>query len=158
MRKQHFKLRRPDLNAQLEERYRQEKDARKKVRLLAMRLGASGGHASQDIADICGVSRATFFERARSFREGGFESLLEREKPGPKGLELRGDPEAVVKELRAGVESGRWATAESARIWLEREHGIKRPDVTVWSWLKKLGGVPEGAASETPRKCSRGSG
>jgi len=32
VRKQHFKLRRPDLSAQLEERYRQEKDARSKVR------------------------------------------------------------------------------------------------------------------------------
>ena len=106
-----------------------------------MRMGASGAHASQDIADICGVSRATFFEWAKSFREGGFDALLEREKPGPKGLKLRGVPEAVVKELRAGVESGRWATAEAARIWLQKECGIKRPYVTVWSWLKKLGGV-----------------
>ena len=141
MRKQHFKLRRPDLSAQLEERFHQEKDARNKVRLLAMRMGASGAHASQDIADICGVSRATFFEWAKSFREGGFDALLERVKPGPKGLELRGVPEAVVNELKAGVESGRWATAEAARIWLQRERGIKRPYVTVWSWLKKLGGV-----------------
>jgi hypothetical protein len=39
------------------------------------------------------------------------------------------------------VEGGRWATAEAARQWLEREHGIKRPYVTVWQWLKKLGGV-----------------
>ena len=107
MRKQHFKLRRSDLSAQLEERYRQEKDARNKVRLLAMRMGASRAHASQDIADICGVLRATFFEWAKSFREGGFDALLEREKPGPKGMKLRGVPEAVVKGLRAGVEIGR---------------------------------------------------
>ena len=59
--KQHFKRRRPDLSAELEKRYRQEKDARNKVSLLAMRMGASGARASQDIADICGVSRATFF-------------------------------------------------------------------------------------------------
>jgi hypothetical protein len=91
----------PDLSAELEESYRQEKDARNKVRLLAMRMGASGAHASQDIADICGVSQATFFEWAKSFREGGFDALLEREKPGPKGMKLRGEPEAVVKELRA---------------------------------------------------------
>ena len=97
MRKQHFKLRRPNLSVQLEERYRQEKDARNKVRLLAMRMGASGAHASQDIADICGVSRATFFEWAKSFREGGFDALLEREKPDPKGMKLRGVPEAVVE-------------------------------------------------------------
>jgi transposase len=96
-------------------------------------MGASVAHASQDIADFCGVSRATFFEWAKSFREGGFDALLEREKPGPKGMKLRGVPEAVVTDLRAGVESGRRATAEAARIWLQRECGIKRPYVTVWS-------------------------
>ena len=56
-------------------------------------------------------------------------------------MKLRGVPETVVKELRAGVESGRWSTAKAARIWLQKECGIKRPYVTVWSWLKKLGGV-----------------
>jgi transposase len=60
-----------------------------------MRMGASRGHASQDIADICGVSRATFFEWAKSFREGGFDALLEREKLGTKGMKFRGVPKAV---------------------------------------------------------------
>ena len=152
MRKQHFKLRRPDLSAQLEERFHQEKDARNKVRLLAMRMGASGAQASQDIADICGVSRATFFEWAKSFREGGFDALLERVKPGPKGLELRGVTEVVFNELKSGVESGRWATAEAARIWLRRERGIDRPYVTVWSWLKKIRRGAAGAAAQTLRK------
>ena len=57
-----------------------------------------------------------------------------REKSFPLRMEgmgcshpLRGVPEAVVNELKAGVESGRWATAEAARIWLKRERGIKRP-------------------------------
>jgi hypothetical protein len=44
------------LRYKIEERYRQEKDLHNKVRLLAMGMGASGGHASQDIADIYGVS------------------------------------------------------------------------------------------------------
>ncbi|NBR49607.1 hypothetical protein EBU02_12345 [bacterium] len=69
------------------------------------------------------MSRATFFEWANSFREGGFDALLERVKPGPKGLEVRGVPEAVVNELKAGLESGRWATGRSGphlapeRVW-----------------------------------------
>jgi len=67
--------------------------------------------------------------------------LLEREKPGPKEMKLRGVPEAVVRELRTGVESGRWATPEAARIWLQKERGIKRPYVKIWWWLKKLGGA-----------------
>ena len=58
------------------------------------------------------------------------------EKAGPQVMKLRSVPEAVVKELRTGVESSRWATAEAARIWLQKKCGIKRPYVTVWSWLK----------------------
>ena len=138
MRKQHFKLRRPDLSAQLEERYRKEKDARNKV----------GAHASQDIADICGVSRATFFEWAKSFREGEFDALLEREKPGPKGMKLRGVPEAMVKELRAGVESGRWTSTHLApeRVW----HQTPVCDGLVMA--KKIRRAAASAAAQTPRK------
>ena len=57
----------PDLSPQLEERFHEEKDAHNKVRLLAMRMGASGAHASQDIADICGVLRATFLNERSLF-------------------------------------------------------------------------------------------
>jgi len=56
-------------------------------------------------------------------------------------MKLRGVPEAVVRELRTGVESGRWATPEAARIWLQKERGIKLPYVKIWWWLKKLGGA-----------------
>jgi len=99
VRKQHFNLGRPDLSAQLEGLYRQEKTHATKSDCWPCRWEpvASGAHASQDIADICGVSRATFFEWAKSFREGGFDALLEREKPDPKGMKLRGVPEAVVE-------------------------------------------------------------
>lgn len=141
MRKQSLKLGRPDLGAQIERRYRQEKDARLKTRLLCVKLAALGEHTAQEIAELCGVSRATVFEWVGDFRREGFEALLERGRPGPQPGELRGVPEPVVRQLRAGVGSGRWATAEAARQWLEREHGIKRPYVTVWQWLKKLGGV-----------------
>ena len=134
---------------QLEDRYLQKKDVRKKVSLLAMRMGASGAHASQDIADICEVSRATFFEWAKFFRLGGSDILLERGKTGPKGLELRGVTEAVLKELPTGVESSRWATPESARIWLGREHGINRPYCGGLLAAKKLGGMLC-AAAQTP--------
>lgn len=141
MRKQTLKLRRPDLGDQIEKRYRCEKDARLKTRLLCVKLAAGGEHKSSEIAELCGVSRATVFEWVGAFRREGFGALLERGKPGPRAGELRGLPEAVVEELRAGVQSGRWASAEAARQWLEAEHGIRRPYVTVWQWLKKSGGV-----------------
>jgi transposase len=112
-------------------------------------MGASGAHASQDIADICGVSRATFFEWAKSFREGGFDALLEREKPGPKGMKLRGvlrvprprhpenDPEAADKlkqELGAKLEALPVAQGSRVRVWISK--GV-RPEVrrqTRYEW------------------------
>ena len=141
MRTRKLKLGRPDLSAQIEQKYRREKDARSKVRLLCVKLAASGEHSAGEIAQICGCSRASVFEWIKAFREGGFESLLRREKPGPRAGELRGLAEKVGRQLREGVQSGRWASAQAARQWLAREHGIERPYVTVWQWIKKCGGV-----------------
>ena len=141
MRTRQIKLGRPKLSAQLEKRYRQEKDSRSKTRLLCVKLAAQGEHSAERIAQICGCSRASVFEWIRQFRKGGFESLLARDRPGPPRGEMRGLPAAVRGPLQQGVQSGRWATAEAARQWLRREHGIEKPYVTVWQWLKKAGGV-----------------
>ena len=141
MHKRKLKLGRPDLSAQIEQRYRWEKDARHKVRLLAMKLAAEGEYSGEEIAEVCGSSRASVFTWISAFRKGGFESLLKRGKPGPKAGELRGLSAKVIGQLQAGVQEGRWATAEAVRQWLKREHKVSKPYVTVWQWLKKLGGV-----------------
>lgn len=141
MRTRQLKLGRPDLSAQIEQRFRQEKDSRSKVRLLCIKLAACGEHSAGEIANICGVARASVFEWIKAFRQGGFESLLQRGKPGPRGEEFRGLPDKAVEQLREGVQSGRWATAEAARQWLLREHKVEKPYVTVWQWIKKCGGV-----------------
>jgi transposase len=141
VRTRQLKLGRPDLSAQIEQRFRQEKDSRSKVRLLCIRLAACGEHSAEEIANICGASRASVFEWIKAFREGGFENLLQRGKPGPRGGEFRGLPEKAAEQLRAGVQSGRWTTAEAARRWLLQEHKVEKPYVTVWQWIKKCGGV-----------------
>ena len=141
MRKRKLKLGRPDLSAHIEQRYRQEKDARLKIRLLAMKLAAEGESSAEKIAEVCGCSRATIFTWIGAFRKDGFEGLLHREKPGPQTGELRGVSVKVQGELEAGIQEGRWTTAEAVRQWLEREHNVIKPYVTVWQWLKKLGGV-----------------
>jgi transposase len=141
MRTRLIKLGRPELSSQLEQRYRQEKDVRSKTRLLCVKLAAQAEQSAAQIAQVCGCSRASVFEWLRQFREGGFEALLARDRPGPQGGEMRGLPQAVQRQLQQGVQSGRWATAAAARQWLRREHGIEKPYVTVWQWLKKVGGV-----------------
>lgn len=141
MRTRTLKLGRPDLSAQLKERYRQEKDPRIKVRLLCVKLAASGEHSAGEIAEISGCSRAIVFEWIRVYREEGFEGLLQPIKPGPPAGEMKGVPAEVVRKIQEGVEIGRWSSAEAVRGWLKREHGIHRPYITVWRWLKKLNGV-----------------
>ncbi len=141
MRTRQIQLGQPELSSQIEKRYRQEKDARSKTRLLCVKLAAEGGQSAEEIAQICGCSRASVFEWIRQFRQGGFESLLARERPGPERGEMRGLPAAVRVALARGLQSGRWTTAEAARQWLQREHGLEKPYVTVWQWLKKAGGV-----------------
>lgn len=141
MRTRKLRLERPDLGLKIEQRYRGEKDVRSKTRLLCVKLAAEGGSSAEQIAEICGCSRASVFEWMKAFRSGGFEALLERGKPGPRNGERRGLPEQASRELDEGVLGGRWASAEAARQWLRRDHGIKRPYVTVWQWIKKAGGV-----------------
>ena len=141
MRTRQLILGRTDLSGEIEERYRNESDVRSKVRLLCIKLAASGDYTSEQVADICGKSQSSIFVWLKAFREHGFEGLLERQKPGPEEGLFRGVPADAVEELKKGVESGRWTTAEAARRWLEEKYQISKPYVTVWQWLKKLGGV-----------------
>ena len=141
MRTRQLVLGRPDLSGEIENRYRHETDVRSKVRLLCVKLVATGEYTSEQIAKICGKSQSSIFVWIKAFRESGFEGLLGRQKPGPEEGSFRGVPEPVLAELRKGVEDGRWTTAEAARRWLKDKHQISRPYVTVWQWLKKLGGV-----------------
>lgn len=141
MRTRQLQLGRPDLSGEIEDRYRKETDVRNKTRLLSIKLAASGEYTSEQIAGICGKSQSSIFVWFKAFREGGFDGLLGREKPGPEEGAFRGLPASVVEELKEGVQSGRWARAEAARRWLQQKHQIQRPYVTVWQWLKKLGGV-----------------
>jgi hypothetical protein len=119
MRKRRLVLRRPDLSSEIEDRYRKETDVRSKVRLLCIKLAATGEYTSEQIAGICGKSQSAFFVWFKAFREQGFEGLFGRQKPGRQEGSFRGVPASVLEELRKGVESGRWTRAEAARRWLK---------------------------------------
>ncbi len=156
MRTRQLILGRPDLSGEIDERYRSESDVRNKVRLLCIKLADSGDYTSEQVAEICGKSQSSIFVWIKAFREQGFEGLLERQKPGPEEGSFRGVPADVVGELRKGVESGRWTTAEAARRWLEERHQICRPYVTVWQWVNKIKRGVARAAAQASRSESSG--
>ena len=136
-----LQLGRPDVAAVIDERYAQEPDGWRKRRLLAVKLAAKGGHTSAEIADLCGIARTYLFEWLKLVREGGLEALLTRGKPGPKEGSARGVEPAVLAALAAELAAHAFASAEQARRWLKKEHGVERSYHTVWHWLKKAKGV-----------------
>jgi transposase len=136
-----LKLGRPDAAAVIDERYAREPDGWRKRRLLAVKLAAKGEYTSAEVAELCGVSRSYLFAWLKVVRERGLEELLLREKPGPREGTVRGVEPAVMESLRQKLVTHAFASAQAARRWLKKEHGIQKPYKTVWNWLKKLNGV-----------------
>lgn len=131
----------PAVAGVIEERYRQERDSRRKTRLLAVKLVAEGEMPSGKIAQLCGISRGRLFVWLAVLRKGGLEGLLARDKPGPRTGTCRGVKPAVLEELKKKLVAGEFTTAQAARRWLKKAHRLDRPYTSVWNWLKKFGGV-----------------
>ena len=55
------------------------------------------------------------------------EALLARDKPGPKEGTRRGVEPQVVAALAERMAAQQFASAEQARRWLKKEHGVERP-------------------------------
>lgn len=85
--------------AVIDERYAAEADGWRKRRLLAVKLVAKGEYTSEEVADLCGVSRPHLFVWLRRVREEGLDALLARDKPGPREGTRRGVKPEVIREL-----------------------------------------------------------
>ena len=125
----------------IDQRHATERNPWRKNRLLVVKLAARGEHTAEQIGDYCGFARGYIFELIGIVRKQGLEALLQREKPGPKTGQRRGLPPEVDKEFDAKLAAGEFVTGVQAQRWLEEKHQIKRSYQTVWSWLKKAGGV-----------------
>jgi len=136
-----LKLGSPPVAAIIDERYAQEPDGWRKRRLLAVKLAAKGAYTSAEVAELCGIARSHLFVWLKRVREEGLEALLTREKPGPREGTRRGVKPEVMEALAERLAAHQFASAEQARRWLKKEHGIERPYGTVWHWLKKAKGV-----------------
>jgi len=131
----------PEVAAVIDERYAREPDGWRKRRLLAVKLAAKGEYTSAEIAELCGIARTHLFVWLKRVRESGLEALLERGKPGPPEGTRHGVQPEVMAALAERLAAHQFTSAEAARRWLKKEHGIERPYGTVWSWLKKAKGV-----------------
>jgi transposase len=134
-------LNHPEAAAAADLLYPKEPIGWRRNRLLAVKLAARGEHTAAEIADICGIARGHLFGWIKKVREGGIESLLARDKPGPREGTRRGVDDAVIAELETKLKAGEFTTAVDALRWLKEVHSIDRSYQTVWRWLKKAGGV-----------------
>ena len=151
-----IQLGRPELAAEIAERYRTAKLGWQKTRLLCAKLASEGQHQSAQIADLCGCGPSRVFDWLRMLRNGGIEGLLQRGKPGPRAGEFKllKDKPRVKKQLQKGLAEGRWKTSPQLSRWLKEKHALEVKNDTALSWLKKLGGV---LRVPRPRHPKRGS-
>lgn len=136
-----LKLGMPEVAVRIDGMHAREPDGWRKTRLLAVKLAARGESTSSQIADVCGIARGHVFVWLKIVRQRGLAALLERGKPGPKEGVYRGVKPKVIEALQAKLVANEFTTAEQARRWLKKEHKVDRPYLSVWRWLKKMGGV-----------------
>ena len=101
-------------------------------------MAASGQLTAAQIAEQLGISRRRFFDWMNALKAGGLAGLLEREHGGGALPRVRGE---ILKELLAGLQSGRWKRAKEIQHWLREEHAVSLKLPGVYYWLGKLGGV-----------------
>ena len=136
-----LKLGCPEVAVIIDESHRAERPGWKKDRLLVIKLAAHGEHTSEEIGELCGLSRSKVFELVKLAREEGLEGVLRRGKRGrPTGWRKDVD-ESVTHEFERKLKAHEFNTLEQARRWLRDKHKIDTSYNRVWYWAKKLGGV-----------------
>lgn len=119
-------------------RYRNEKVAWKKERLLAIKLLLETERTYQEVADIVGRARSIVQVWAKTFQDGGIESLLTRgmSRSGRKSRLSEHVKEQMVEKLSQGS----FRTAKQFQGWLREEHQIELSEKGIYYHLGKLGG------------------
>ena len=97
----------------------------RKTRLLVVKLAGSGEWTSEEVAEVCGVSRGRVFVWLKTVRERGLEALLERGKTGPREGVCRGVQAKVIQALKAKLEAGEFTTAQAALRFAHRSGSLR---------------------------------
>ena len=130
--------------AQALQQFRLSKDARERERLGFALRAARGRHTLEDLAIQLGRSRSTIQNWLDKFNAGGLAGLLNRDTP-PGAVSPLAKPR-LQKQLRQGLQAGRWSSAAGIARWLKQAHGIKRNRKSIYYWLAKNGCPAPGAA------------
>lgn len=125
----------PDSIDEVAKRQKEISAPRDLERLVAVRMGLSGEHTLDQIAQAVGRARSCIQVWFHRFSQGGLEQLLKRGK-------AKGNPprvtSSVIEALQTKLEEGAFRTAPQIQRWLQKEHGIQLQLSGVYYWLKKL--------------------
>ena len=127
--------------ARLQQIARSDKDRRARERARFALLAGTGEHTLDEMARKLGRQRSTLQNWLGKFQAGGVAALLDRRTPPGSVSPLSGD--TLQAQLRAGLLTGQWRSAEDLARWLKRTLRIKRSRKSLYYWLAKLG-VREG--------------
>lgn len=140
MARPHFKLTLPEAQRRsLEQRFRQSDNVKDRARLQAVLLATRGDVGWRDIAALVGCAKSSVQTWLAKFQTDGIDGLLARKKAPGKPSPLQAAN--VQAQLQAGLQTGQWRTAGQVRQWLEKTHGIKRAERSIYYWLGKVSGV-----------------
>jgi transposase len=128
--------------AELEGRYRAERDVERRKRLGALWRVRCGDRVA-DAGRVVGVGGRTVERWLAWYRGGGLAEVLRR----VPGHAATGQPHRLTAEQRAGVlarcAAGEFRTFEEARAWVEAEYGVVYRPGGLYTALRRLGVRPK---------------
>jgi transposase len=108
----------------LQQRLKQEKDLKKRQRLQALYVVASGrARHRKDIADLLGVHRHSVAAWFDAYAEGGLDQVLSYRVPRPP-LRQRMTPTALIALQERLQEPHGFAGYAQLRTWLAEQHQV----------------------------------
>jgi transposase len=122
--------------AELEQRYRQEKNGQRRSRLHALwRLRR--GDSMEEVSELLSVSYRSLQRWLAWYRQGGVAEVLLRTPGHGGGLSAQLD-EAQLAELRAKVDSGVFHTAQEVADWIQQRRGVDYTVGGIYSLFRRL--------------------
>jgi transposase len=131
-----------ETSAELEPRYRAERDVERRKRLGAL-WRVRAGDRVVDAGRLAGVGERTVFRWLGWYRSEGLDGVLRRV-PGHGAV---GQPHRLTAEQRGGVLArcarGEFRTFEEARAWVEAAYGVAYRPGGFHTALRRLGVRPK---------------
>ena len=129
--------------AELEGRYRAERDVERRKRLGALWRVRAGDRVA-GAGRLAGVGERTVFRWLGWYRAEGLGGVLRR----VPGHGAAGQPHRLTAAQRAGVLArcarGEFRTYEEARAWVAAEYGVTYRPAGLYTALRRLGVRPKG--------------